>query len=207
MAYNSDTLKVIKETWITFKTSTNTSQVKAAKVMGMNQSAFSQYLRGDIPLNTDFISKFSNLTNTDITALLPLSAMGNVSMQSISIRYTLSGRRLSDSFELIPSPVNLDHAFAISVDYSDFILERGTLLLIDTVAEIREHDTVILIKNDNRPIYGVISYIDNEWEILEPHYFGGNRFIVEESMEVNRVSGSYIPPNLGRIFKKQKQLV
>jgi len=203
MAYNSDTLKIINETWLSFKVSTNTSQVKAAKAMGMNQSAFSQYLRGDIPLNTDFIAKFTALTNTDIAKLVPQSAIRHVSMQPISIRYTLSGRRLSNSFELIPSPVNLDHAFAISVDYSDFILERGTLLLVDTIAEIREHDTVIFINKDKRPIYGVISYIENEWQVLEPHYFGGNRFFVEKSMEVNRVSGSFIPPNLGRVFKNK----
>lgn len=202
MAYSTNTLDTIKNTWISFKESTKTSQVKAAKAMGMNQSAFSQYLRGDIPLNTDFISKFSKLTNTDIASLVPQSSIGQVSMQPISIKYTLSGCRLSNSFELIPSPVNLDHAFAVSVDYPDFILERGTLLLIDTTAEIREHDTVILINNEQRLIYGVISYIENKWQVLEPHYFGGNRISVEETMEVNRVSGSYIPPNTGRIFKK-----
>lgn len=202
MAYDSDTLNLIKKTWVNFKASTKTSQAKAAKVMGMNQSAFSQYLRGDIPLNTDFISKFSILTNTEIIVLAPPSDIRKVSMQPITVKYTLSGRKLSESFESIPSPVNLDHAFAIVVDYSDFILERGTLLLIDTVSEIREHDTVVFINKDNRPIYGVISYLENEWEVLEPHYFGGNRFIIEASMEVNRVSGSYSPPNQGRIFKK-----
>lgn len=202
MLYDNDTLQLIKNVWGNFKAATKTSQAKAAKAMGMNQSAFSQYLRGDIPLNTDFISKFANLTNTDIVTMAPHGAIRQVSMQSIEIKYTLSGRQLTNSFELIPSPVNLDHAYAILVDYSDFILERGTLLLVDTLSEIREHDTVIFITEENRPVYGVISFTENEWEVLEPHYFGGNRFTIASSMKVDRVSGTYIPPNQGRVFKQ-----
>lgn len=202
MLYDDETLNLIRAAWTDFKKSTKSNQAKAAQAMGMNQSAFSQYLRGDIPLNTDFISKFASLTNTDISTLAPKSAIQQVSMQSISIRYTLSGRQLSNSSELIPSPVNLDHAYAISVDYSDFILERGTLLLVDTVSDIREHDTVILINDANRPIYGVISCTENVWEVLEPHYFGGNRFTIDSSMSVDRVSGSYIPQNQGKVFKQ-----
>lgn len=203
MIYSSDTLKLINKAWLTYKNSTSTSQAKAAKAMGMNQSAFSQYLRGDIPLNTDFIAKFAILTNTKTETLVSGCVIQNVSMQPISIKYTLSGQKLSNSFELIPSPVNLDHAFAISVDYSDFILERGTLLLVDTMAEIREHDTVVFINKKKRLVYGGISYIENQWIILEPLYFGGNRFVVDEPMDVNRVSGSFMPPKLGRVFKNK----
>ena len=202
MLYDAKTLKLIKDIWTEFKGSTNMSQVRAAKQMEMNQSAFSQYLRGSIPLNTDFISKFAKLTNTNISTIMSKKAICAISMQPISIKYTLSGKYLTDSFELIPSPVNLDHAYAILVDYSDFILERGTLLLIDSTAEIREYDTVIIITKDNRLIYGVISYRENEWEVIEPHYFGGNRFAVNNVMTIDRVCGSYIPPNKGRVFKK-----
>lgn len=202
MAYTKNTLESIKVTWDTFKKASKTSQAKAAKAMGMNQSAFSQYLRGEIPLNTDFIAKFSALTNTDMTEFVPSNGLSQVSLQPITVKYTLSGRKLTDSYELIPSPVNLDHVYAIIVDYSDFILERGTLLLVDTTAEIREHDTVILLIEGSRPIYGSIAYAESEWEVLEPHYFGGKRFIIEESMQVHRVGGSYHPEKQGRVFKR-----
>ncbi|MBU2972063.1 hypothetical protein KO527_22250 [Pseudoalteromonas sp. C2R02] len=203
MSYNSETLKILNETWQAFKLSTKTNQAKAAKAMGMNQSAFSQYLRGDIPLNTDFVAKFSTMTGSQIESYLTKTAKNQLHLQPIAIKYTLSGRKLLDSFELMPSPVNLDHAYAILVDYCDFIFQRGTLLLVDTEAEIREHDAVVVINKNNRPIYGVLSFKENEWEILEPHYFGGNRFVIRKNMVVHRVSGSYSPETQGKIFKKE----
>ena len=202
MSYNSETLKILNETWQAFKISTKTNQAKAAKAMGMNQSAFSQYLRGDIPLNTDFVAKFSTMTGSEIESYLTKVAGNKLHLQPIAIKYTLSGRKLLDSFELMPSPVNLDHAYAILVDYSDFIFQRDTLLLVDTEAEIREHDAVVIISKNNRPIYGVLSFKENEWEILEPHYFGGNRVVVTKTMVIHRVSGSYNPATQGKIFKK-----
>jgi len=202
MAYNTDVLENINKAWHTFKKASNTSQAKAAKALGMNQSAFSQYLRGEIPLNTDFIVKFSVLTNTEMTEFVPSNGLNHVSLQPIAVKYTLSGKELSDCYELIPSPVNLDHAYAIIVDYADFILERGTLLLIDTISDIRELDSVILLVEGSRPIYGAISYKESEWAVLEPHYFGGKRFVIEEAMQVHRVGGSYQPEKQGRVFKR-----
>ena len=202
MAYTDETLKQVKQVWTDFKKLTKTNQTKAAEMMGMTQSAFGQYLRGDIPLNTDFISKFSLLTGKKVIDFLSPNEMSKVSLQSIAVKFTLSGKKLTDSYELIPSPTNLDHAYAILVDYPDFILERGTLLLIDTLAEVREHDTAMLHSGSSRPIYGVISYSEGDWEVLEPHYFGGKRYSITDSAEVNRVSGSYSPAKKGRLFKK-----
>lgn len=70
-------LDQINATWQAFKNSTGCSQAEAAKQLGMNQSAFSQYLRGAVPLNTDFKRKFAELTGSkvgDETAFNGLSA-------------------------------------------------------------------------------------------------------------------------------------
>ncbi|WP_286263749.1 hypothetical protein [Thalassotalea atypica] len=203
MEYSQKTLEKINTIWASYKGTVKTSQTKAAQAMEMNQSAFSQYLRGEIPLNTDFIAKFSTLTQTNITELIPHSDLHKISLQSICVKYTLSGRELADTYEQIPSPVNLDHAYAIVVDYSDFIFPRGTLLLVDTISKIRESDTVILQYDDKRLIYGVISYQEQEWEVLEPLCLGGKRNAIKQCSIVHRVGGTYYPHSQERLFNPQ----
>lgn len=52
--------------WIAFKDSNpGISQTWAARELGINQSAFSQYLNGAIPLNLDALVKFCLLFSVD----------------------------------------------------------------------------------------------------------------------------------------------
>ena len=69
--YSKDVLKKVNHAWLEYKAKTGVTQTQAAKVPGIKQSALSQYLRGPekggIPLNTDFLAKFAEMVQMDLT--------------------------------------------------------------------------------------------------------------------------------------------
>ncbi len=198
MMYDNETLRAVNQTWKNFKTKTGSSQAKAAKAMGMNQSSVSQYLRGEIPLNTDFLTKFSKLTGTE---LIDAGANAILGAQQICVRYTLSGKELKETVALIPSPVPLEHCYAVVVDYCDFAMQQGTLILVDPTATIKEFDPVIFVSDLKRLVYGFMSFSEGEWEVLEPHYKGGNRYPVKNTDAVHRAGGTFVPEKVGKTFR------
>jgi transcriptional regulator with XRE-family HTH domain len=200
MIYSEDTLQRVKQAWGSFKGDTRTSQAKAAKAMGMNQSAFSQYLRGEIPLNTDFLHKFAGLTKSDLGEVAP--AGSQLSQQPVEVRFTLSGRVLTDKTTLLPTYGKTDSIYAVLVDSLDHPLPRGTMLLVDESSPVRAIDTVILQKiDDGRVILGSLEHLLQEWTVVEPMSVGGKSHTISEHDIVHRVYSSYAPQNTGTIYR------
>lgn len=201
MAYNEDTQKAVRRVWDEFKSETGTSQAKAAKALGINQSALSQYLRGEIPLNTDFLAKFAKLTKSDLDSLGITPA--TVGAMPLELRYTLSGRRLRDTSALVPSPTSFEGCFGIVVDYDDFALPRDSIMIVDETTTIKEYDSVILVSRDDRMINGTIRYTPDGWEVLEPHARGARRFVVGKDDTIYRLGGAFLPERHGRTFEQK----
>ncbi|MCJ8295081.1 MAG: helix-turn-helix transcriptional regulator [Colwellia sp.] len=203
MAYSDETLKTLQQAWQTFKTSTSMSQAKAAKAIGMNQSAFSQYLRGEIPLNTDFIAKFSVLTKAEIVDASPGSQNEELTAYPIRVSSTLSGRTLEDTITLVPLVLRSPDTYAILVDYSDASEPEGTLIIANKNNAVRDKDTVLFWQNGTKPIYGSIRYLQSDvWEVLEPYLQGGHRHSIDDDSVIHRVSGILLPEKKGKVFRE-----
>jgi transcriptional regulator with XRE-family HTH domain len=204
MSYDKKILSQVQNTWRTFKDATQASQLKAAKAMGMNQSAFSQYMRGEIPLNTDFLAKFGKLTRTPLEMFGIESATTRNSVQAITlpIKYTLSGKRLDNESTVIDTLVPPGETYGVRVDYSDHAFPCGSILIIDPSAPIKESDLVTYIRDGQPIVYGHITKGSDGWEILEQHYFGGRCYVVTEDDLVHRVQTCFLPVVGGKTFKE-----
>jgi transcriptional regulator with XRE-family HTH domain len=199
---NPTALRSVQKAWAEYQNSTSTSQSRAAKAIGMNQSAFSQYLRGDIPLNTEFLAKLSTLTKIDLgvafTAVAP-----TVRGYTLPVRYTLSGRLLRSETLLISSLVPVDGCYGIRVDYRDHCHQEGTILLVDDTADVKSGDTVVYARPDEPIVYGTLGIAEDGWEILEPHAQGGRSYLVSPEDDITRIVGSHLPARDAKTFIKK----
>lgn len=203
MEYNQDVQKRVQSAWATHKQGRGVSQVAAAKALGMNQSAFSQYIRGTIPLNTDFLRKFAALTDIDPVEFgLQSNDSGSVPSRPVKVMATLSGREPKEKSQLVESILENNSCYFVEVDYNDYSLPKGSLLLVNPEGTIREGDTVIYFKGLGEPtVFGQIEETEEGWELLEQLWQGGRRYLVDKEDHVYRVSSLYYPSQGRKHFK------
>lgn len=200
MEYSDDVLKKVQLAWSTHKASESLNQEKAAKAMGMNQSAFSQYMRGAIPLNTDFLTKFSAFTGTEFENIGAKSA--TVTGRPVRVKTTLSGRKPSVSAVLVETILENEESYLVEVDYQDYALPKGSMLLVNPKGSVRENDNVMYIRGGENPnVFGSLAQTEEGWEILEQLWQGGKRYLVDPEDNVIRVVCVYYPDRRGKLFK------
>lgn len=200
MEYSNDVLKKVQLAWSSHKDATALSQAKAAKAMGMNQSAFSQYLRGTIPLNTDFLTKFTAFTGLELSDFGASS--DTVPEKPLRVLATLSGRKPTTPSVLVETILECDESYFIEVDYDDFGLRKGSMLLVNPKGNVRAGDRVVYLRKKGQPIvFGELSETEEGWEILEQLWQGGRRYLVDPKDDVFRVVSVYNPQARGRKFR------
>ncbi|MEH6729275.1 MAG: helix-turn-helix transcriptional regulator [Pseudoalteromonas distincta] len=200
MEYSDDVLKKVQIAWSSHKDAKALSQASAAKAMGMNQSAFSQYLRGTIPLNTNFLAKFTAFTGTELSDFGALA--GSIKEKPLQVLHTLSGRKPSISSMLVETILECDSSYFVEVDYADFSLRKGSMLLVNPKSNIRAGDMVVYHRKKGQPIvFGELMETEEGWEILEQLWQGGRRYLVDPKDDVFRVVSVYNPSAGGKKFK------
>jgi hypothetical protein len=196
--YDEAVLKRIQSRWGSFKEETKMSQSTAGKAMGMNQSAFGQYLRGAIPLNSDFIAKFEKLTGEEIVGV---KTGDDVAVVTLQVRATLSGRTLEKRRQAVTSVLAQKDSFLVEVDYRSHFLPYGSFLVVSESDEIKAGSMVVYRQEYDRYVYGELSSTEDGWFVTEPHFFGARSHAVDETNEIFRVAGVYFPPNKGAVLK------
>ncbi|MBB1404918.1 helix-turn-helix transcriptional regulator [Pseudoalteromonas sp. SG44-5] len=200
MEYSDDVLKKVQLAWSTHRNAEALNQEKAAKAMGMNQSAFSQYLRGAIPLNTDFLTKFTAFTGTEFENLGVKN--GAVKGRPVKVKTTLSGRKPSVSSLFVETILESEESYLVEVDYQDYALPKGSMLLINPKGSVRENESVFYVRGGQNPnVVGTLAETEEGWEILEQLWQGGKRYLVDPEDDVSRVVCVYYPNQRGRLFK------
>ncbi|MEH6628097.1 MAG: hypothetical protein V7739_16765 [Motiliproteus sp.] len=204
--YTDMTLRRVNEAWREYKAVTGCNQAQAAKSLSINQSAFSQYLRGPeyggIPLNTDFLSKFASLVRKDLTYFGVDSSVDlhRPDFFSLDIKYSLSGAVLHGKRCLVQSVVPNRNCYGVLVDMGGFVLSKGAIIIVDPDAEIREHDGVIC-KQGNGPIKaGQIVNAEDGWRIISPTWSTVLAYKAKEEEIVHRIIGDYFPEGGGDIY-------
>lgn len=186
--------KNINLKWSEFKSRTGTSQFAAAKRLGMNQSAFSQYLRGAIPLNRDFIVKFCKLTGTSLDEIGYEDRDIKVRGQSLAVKYATSGRSFANKSMVVETLAPASDFFGVLVD-TDEPIGVGNILLVSEVQECREGDFVLKMSGGKRPTvtFGKLLKDGSDW-VISKKVDGVYRLLdVDTSDTLKRITGSYIP--------------
>lgn len=188
----TDSTKKLQRAWNAYKSESGSSQAKAAKALGMNQSAFSQYIRGEIGTNTDFLAKFEKLTNTQVG----IEAKAELFSYPLHITHTLSGLTPVKAKILVESVVSSANTFGVLVDMPSSFT-RGSVLVADTTDEIREGDLVVLTKQGTATV-GNIRMSDEGWALAVLEWGTTTYEILNKNSKVARVTSSFYPQVSGR---------
>ncbi len=192
----------VQKAWASYRNDAGVSQAKAAKALGMNQSAFSQYLRGAIPLNTDFLMRFGKLTAHDMgDAIEEISATSRMRAVTLPIKYTLSGAEREGRL-VVESLVPSGDCYLVENDYPTLPLRKGDYFIVDPDASVCSGSLVFVrFSADIPPTIGELSYVNNDWVLLEDRAMGGRRLNMTKVVQIDLLVGTYHKPAVGRTFK------
>jgi len=161
--YDPEVLNRVRLAWHAHKDKTGMSQSSAAEMLNMNQSAFSQYLRGTVSLNDVFLSKFSMLIGKDPSYFddrLSKFAYRKESIKEtgiVHIEYALSGVRYNPPKTLVvASPYVPTDRVPILVDTANFKYKEGMLMVCSTNTQsLKETQEVALAVHYKRGLVDI----------------------------------------------------
>lgn len=209
--HNPETLSRVQQAWQEHRAETGTNQTKAAASLGMNQSAFSQYLRGPdkggVPLNAEFVVKFAALVKKppsyfdDTFSSSELPADLRPKTLTVPLRYALSGNTMDEKLAVVRAVAAHEGLYAILVDVQGTPYQQGSMLLVDPEDGVKEGDTVAVTTGSALKGIGELAYSDG-WVIK---MLTGGQFVtlsIEKGDEVHRVTGIQLPEvKRGKAFR------
>ena len=155
-------------------------------MMGISQSAFSQYLNGKMALNTDTTLKFADVLGikpTDIRADVFNKLQNRINLFNLETKYvpvqqTTSGQKTRKKREvLVTIPIGAtSHAYAIEVDNDvhDPVAMEGELLIIDPDIKVKPGDrcAIQLVSESHITLVKVTKITPRQYHvvILDEHH-------------------------------------
>ncbi|MCL1142943.1 hypothetical protein [Shewanella gaetbuli] len=198
-------LSRVQKAWASFKGETGTNQTNAAKQMGMNQSAFSQYIRGSIPLNTDFLLRFGQMTGQNLgEEVAELSAIKIPNRTVVMpLKYTLSGGICDDRIA-VSSVVASNECYLVENDYDGLPYRKGDYFIVDPKATVTSGASVfVTFCNESPATICSIEHKRGDWELVEDRALGGKRIPLTTVKDIHLITGIYYKPPTGRKFISQ----
>ena len=202
--YDDEVLNRVKKAWARYKHETKASQTTGARALGINQSAFSQYLRGanagGIPLNTDFLLKFSDLVGEDVVGGLKIKKEA-AGVLTHTVRATLSGIPLENRVA-VPSLSSEGGYYLLEVDYDGIQFPVGSFVVVDSKSPAREGDKVVLKKSPDEPyVFGTLMQIGSRWFIVRPVASGGEPYQLQKGDRPEPIVAFYLSHSKGKQYK------
>jgi transcriptional regulator with XRE-family HTH domain len=185
----------LKEAWQAYKAESGSSQAKAAKALGMNQSALSQYLRGEIKTNTDFLTLFDKLTGSDLSKDVSHELKG----YAIEIKASLSGLPPATKRVPVESIISAKGCVGVLVD-KPCQFEEGSILVADEEAEIREGDLIVLFEKETA-IIGNARNSRGVWNIVAATWGETRVKKLRKNARFARITSSFYPPKVGKLLR------
>ena len=90
------------------------------------------------------------------------------------------------------------------VDMEEFVLSKGSIIIVDPDADIREHDGVICKTADGPVKVGQIVNAEDGWKIISPVWGTVLKFKADEEDFVHRVIGTYRPEGKGKVYPRKE---
>ncbi|GAL29800.1 hypothetical protein JCM19239_7060 [Vibrio variabilis] len=190
------------------------SQVRAAEMLGMNQSAFSQYLRGTVPLNLMFITKFARLVGEEPShfdeSLGLLGSSGKLipAPAPIEVEYGVTGiRHTPPKIVVTPGNYSPEERVAVEIDSPHYGYKLGMLMICDTTTTICRETSEVVVFDKDKELKGMGELTlmeDNTWSV-QIIFQGRINYvsIVESDFVFNVVGGYYAEPVYKRVYNQQ----
>ncbi|WP_394241177.1 hypothetical protein [Vibrio astriarenae] len=207
--YDPIVLERIRASWVAYKDKTGISQVKAAELLGMNQSAFSQYLRGTVPLNNNFISKFAILVKEEPSnfdeslSRMAFRTDSVLKSSEIEITYGISGVvHNPPKIIVLPSNYIQEDRIAVEIDVRNHQHKYGSIMVAHRTVRPKEGDEVLVFNEDKTiKCIGELVREDSSWFV---RYILLGR-IVTSQLEAKEfvftvIGGFYPPQNYKRLY-------
>ncbi|WP_028865811.1 helix-turn-helix domain-containing protein [Psychromonas aquimarina] len=197
-AYDDDVLSKIQSSWFLYKKENKVSQAQAAKQLGMKQSAFSQYLCGNIALNTDFISRFAQMVNRPPAYFHHRLEHGGEEWYSLDatiftseVKQTLSQGKVSNPFIIMPRMATIRDYVTVEIDNYDTRYKKGTIVFFTPIGNICESDEVgIFGKNGQIIAIGELEYCNDSWRVAVLQNGIPTKIILNSNCKLMRLEGS-----------------
>lgn len=213
LGYGPDTLLRVQRAWAEYQDKTGAIQADGARAMGMGTSGFNQYLRGPekggVPLNTNFLIKFSAMVGKKPSELAPELDTASASLRPTTITLpvvlTLAGRRPKNRSLMVDSVGVVDTAttFVVEVDLPGCGVDQGTMLIVTQDAAMEGE--LVLIDTGAAPVFGTLRYDERDatWWIAQTVGGVANHYELQEADAPLRVSAVHYPrPSGGRAFTR-----
>lgn len=204
--FDDNDLKKVQRLWSDFKSSTGATQATAASSLEMNQSAFSQYLRGEdgggIPLNTNFVLKFCKLVGEDPKEF---DIVDESEASEIKVRVTksLTGARPTIPDVYAYTRGHRSKCYGVLMDSPEFPLGRNSVLIVEPELDIYQGDLVLLNPDDDIILGRMQTEKGGEW-VLSTAMFGGFRPVpIKDGDVIHKVSSIELPKLEGKKFKRK----
>ncbi|MGF1684429.1 hypothetical protein [Photobacterium minamisatsumaniensis] len=197
-AYDENVLSKVRACWFSYKKENKLTQAKAAEILGIKQSAFSQYLCGNISLNSDFISRFAQMVNRPSAYFHHRLEQGGkewYSMEgtvfSAEVHQTLSQGKVSTPFVIMPRMALVRGYVTVEIDNYDTRYKKGTIVFFTPISKICEYDEVGIFDAQNRIIaIGELEYANHQWRVATLQNGIPTKVILNEGHNLMRLEGS-----------------
>lgn len=197
--------QAVRRTWNDFKSRTGATQEIAAKNLDMGQSAFSQYLRGAIPMNTDFILRFAKYTGTNPSTLDPSLAerAKEFVAQTKPVRVTAATSGMpATGFVMVTVSAGKENLTAMRDDLGLVMPGVVAHLVLDHDADIRDGDLVVVEKDGAIAAGRVVQNRDDmEWYLQVRSGVGLAATKLDGTETIKRVCGMHLPEGTGRKYR------
>ena len=192
--------KAFVRSWQAHKAKTGATQSRTAQQLDMNQSAFSQYLKGKnnggIGLNDDFVNKYCALVGISPSDLGWKGTPTEVTAQYLPVLYTSDGSPKSGKKIAITSVISNASNFAVEVIMSDprLALCQGDHLICTDEPDLYENDIVFMVCIENlsrRSFIGRLQEDDESWGISAMNGVGFEKVAIPPNAKLFKIVGSH----------------
>lgn len=167
--FGTDVLLKVQSSWRAYQEKTNCSQAAAAHSIMMNQSAFSQYLRGCIGLNIDFLLRFSKLVGKKpeffSSSLRDFDTIANSrGFKGVSVNVVGTLTSTTEPYTQTVLAGNEVEARKVTCPIGNIPVDT-ILLLAKEGSPISEGDICVVMDGDESFI-GAIKEVDGVWSVI-----------------------------------------
>ncbi|WP_413111736.1 helix-turn-helix domain-containing protein [Thaumasiovibrio sp. DFM-14] len=211
-AYSSKVLTKVQQEWNKYRSKHNITQLDAAKQIGLSQSAFSQYLRGGIQLNTDFLVRFAQLVGEPLANFhhrLDIDGEEWHSQDStlftVEVKQCLSCGKMPPKFVIMPRMTRVAGYLPVEIDNHNSRYKLGSIVVFGPADNISEFSEVGVFNRRNDIIaIGELTHTDGEWWVNTLANGIPTRLNVQKEHHLMRVEGTVTShSNQGLLFKNR----
>lgn len=199
-AYSDDVLERLKGAWYEHKKKTGMTQAQAAEQLGMNQSAFSQYLRGGICLNTDFISRFAQLVERPPAYFHQRLDYGgdewfsqDATIFTAEVSQCLSNGPMKPKYVVMPRMTTVNGYMTVEIDNYNTRYKKGTVAFFSPLGEICESAEVGVFNDGIILAIGDLERIEGQWFVATLMNGIPTKIAVEDHFRLLRLEGTIQP--------------